>query len=63
MNNPKKLSRKLNSAKLRQFFEMMADEICQMQDKVTMSITGNTFEINLEGATVNITFNKEGGQQ
>lgn len=62
MNNQKQ-TRRIKSAKLRQFFDLMADEICAAQEKVTLSLTGNTFEIHLEGGSVNITINEEGGRK
>lgn len=61
MNN-KTQSRRVSSKKLRALFAMMADEICTTHDKVTLSLTGNTFEIHLEGGSINITLNEEGGE-
>ena len=62
MNN-KKQSRRVKSAKVRELFAMMANEICKGQDKVTLSLTGNTFEIHLEGGSINITINEKGDRQ
>lgn len=56
-----KQSRRIKSAKLRELFAEMADSICQTQDRVILSVTGNTFEIHLEGGSINITINEEGG--
>ena len=62
MNKPKQSCR-VSSKKLRAFFAELADEICNAQDRVTLALTGNTFEIHLEGGTINITVNEEGGRQ
>ncbi len=57
----KKHSRRVSSKKLRAFLTEIADEICNAQDRVTLAMSGNTFEIYLEDATINITINEEGG--
>lgn len=57
----KKQTRRVSSKKIRALLNELANEICSAQDRVTLSLTGNTFEIHLEGATVNITVNEEGG--
>lgn len=41
----------------------MVDDICAMQDKVLVHLHGNTFEIHLDGGTINITINGEGGHR
>lgn len=61
--NHQKQTRRIKSAKLREIFAALAEEICAAQEKVTLSLTGNTFEIHLEGGTINITINEEGGQR
>lgn len=60
MNN-KTQSRRVSSKKLRAILAELADDICAAQDKVTLTLTGNTFEIHLEGGSINITINEEGG--
>ena len=60
MNN-KTQSRRVLSKKLRALLAELADDICAAQDKVTLTLTGNTFEIHLEGGSINITINEEGG--
>lgn len=62
MNKPKQ-TRRVSSRKLRAAFNDIADMICGGQDRVTLSLSGNTFEIHLENATINISVNesKEGG--
>lgn len=62
MNKPKQ-SRRVSSKKLRTIFAVLADEICNAQDRVTLALNGNTFEIHLEGGTINITVNEERGRQ
>ena len=62
MNN-KTQSRRVSSKKLRAILAELADDICAAQDKVTLSLTGNTFEIHLNGGTINITINEEGGRK
>lgn len=60
--NDKKQLRRVSSKKLRALLAELADEICEAQEKVTLSLTGNTFEIHLEGGSINITINEEGGR-
>lgn len=62
MNN-KTQSRRVSSKKLRAILAELANDICQAQDKITVSLTGNTFEIHLEGGSINITINEEGGRR
>ncbi|MCX4289059.1 MAG: hypothetical protein OSJ46_06105 [Duncaniella sp.] len=59
----KKQSRRVSSKKLRAILAELADDICTAQEKVTLSLTGNTFEIHLEGGSINITINEEGGRK
>lgn len=59
MNKPKQ-SRRVSSKKLRALLTNLTDEICNAQDRVTLALNGNTFEIHLEGGTINITINEEG---
>jgi hypothetical protein len=61
MNN-KNQSRRVSSKKLRALLAELADNICGVQDKITVSLTGNTFEIHLEGGSINITISGEGGE-
>ena len=57
----KKQSRRVSSKKLRALLAELANDICGAQDKVTIALHGNTFEIHLDGGTINITINEEGG--
>lgn len=59
----KKQSRRVSSKKLRAILTELADNICGVQDKVTVALSGNTFEIHLEGGSINITMNEEGGRR
>ena len=63
MSTNKNQSRRVSSKKLRAILAELADDICAAQDKVTLSLTGNTFEIHLNGGTINITINEEGGRK
>ncbi|MCM1450676.1 MAG: hypothetical protein NC102_00235 [Clostridium sp.] len=58
----KKKSRRVDSEKVRGILAELAEAICLAQRKVTLSMQGNTFEIHLGGASVNITVNEEGGR-
>lgn len=58
----KKQSRRVASERVRGILADLADAICETQNKVTLSMQGNTFEINLEGASINITINEKGGE-
>ena len=60
MSNQKQ-SRRVSYEKLRALLGEFADDICAAQSTVTLSLSGNTFEIHLEGATVNITLVEKGG--
>ncbi len=62
MNN-KTQSRRVSSKKLRALLTELADDICTMQDRVTLSLAGNSFEIHLDGGSINITINEEGGRK
>lgn len=57
----KKLSRRVSSEKVRDILAELANEICEAQNKVMLSLSGNTFEIHLNGGSINITLNEEGG--
>lgn len=60
--NKQKQTRRVSRAKLRELLTATVDEICAAQDKVTLSLTGNTFGIHLYGATINFTVNEKGGR-
>lgn len=62
MSTNKKQSRRVSSKKLRAVLTELADNICGVQDKVTVALTGNTFEIHLEGGSINITINEVTGE-
>ncbi len=48
--NKQKQTRRVSRAKLRELLTATVDEICAAQDKVTLSLTGNTFGIHIYGA-------------
>ena len=49
------------SEKVRGILAELADAICNAQDKVILGLSGNTFEIHLEGGTINISIDMKGG--
>lgn len=49
------------SEKVRGILAELADAICNAQDKVVLGLSGNTFEIHLEGGTINISIDMKGG--
>ena len=61
----KKHSRRVSAAKLRKLLSELTDEICSAQERVTLAISGNTFEIHLEDAIINIylSASQEGGEK
>lgn len=56
--NKNRQSRSVASKKVRDFLAELADEIMQAQDRVTVALSGNTFSIHLEAASINITVNE-----
>lgn len=50
-------TRRISSEKLRNVLAEFTDNLCALQDRVTLSMSDNTFEIHLEGASIGITFN------
>ena len=54
-------TRRIASEKLRGFLAEIAEQICAAQDHVTLALAGNTFEIRLEGATINVNITEKGG--
>ena len=73
MNNQPNQTREVEASKLRELMAEVFGDLCDGLDTVRVALSGNTFEINLEGATVNIIVNesstkslgsaKKGGQQ
>ena len=62
MENQNPAPRRVPSDKIRGILNELADAVCAAQDNVGLSMTGNTFNIHLEGATLNITiFEPKGG--
>ena len=57
----KKQTRRVVSEQLCGILTDLADAICELQNKVTLSMQGNTFEIHLEGGSITININEEGG--
>ena len=62
-NNQNKQTREVKASKLRELLKDLFGDLCAGLDTVSVALTGNTFEIHLEGATVNITVNQEKGGQ
>ncbi len=65
MKNQNKQTREVKASKLREFLNELAGDLCAGLDTVRVDLTGNTFEIHLEGATIDITVNesRKGGEQ
>lgn len=63
MNQNNKQSGRIASEKVRGILSELANTICEAQDKVILSLKGNTFEIHLEGGTINISYHAEGGDK
>ena len=59
MSNKTKI-RRVSAARLRNLLDELVDGICNAQDRVTLDLSGNTFNIHLDDATVNITVNLTG---
>lgn len=57
-----KKSRTLAPWQLRRALAQLADEICSGREPITVELAGNTIEIHLEGGSVNISVNQEGGE-
>ena len=53
----KRRERKISASRLRRFFADMAEDITDGVDNLTLSMSGNTVEIHLEGGSINITVN------
>lgn len=54
--------RKISASLLRRIFSDMAENLTEGIDTVTLALSGNTFEIHLDGGSINITINEKGGQ-
>ena len=57
----KKQTRRVSAGKLRNLLSDMTNDICNAQERISVALSGNTFEIQLHGCSINITINKEGG--
>ncbi len=55
-----KREKTVSTKRLRETLIGMVDDICNAQDKVLVHLHGNTFELHLDGGTINITINEEG---
>ena len=56
-------TREVKASKLRELMAEVFGDLCDGLDTVRVALTGNTFEIHLEGATVNISVNEKGGER
>ena len=59
----KRHERKISASRLRRFIAAATEDITAGIDTVTLSLSGNTFEIHLEGGSINISINEEGGRR
>ncbi|MBD5318697.1 MAG: hypothetical protein HDS09_05490 [Bacteroides sp.] len=56
---------RVSSAKLRTLLDQLVDKIRTSQDRVILALSGNTFNIHFNDATINISMKpaKEGGDK
>lgn len=54
-------TRTVSTKQLCQMFRDLANDFAEVQEKALVAMYGNTFEIHLEGGSINITINEEGG--
>lgn len=54
--------RRIPASRLRRFLADISEDITAGIDTVGIALSGNTFEIHLEGATINVSINEEGGK-
>ena len=56
-------TRRVSSTRLRSLLDQLVDELCSAQERVTLAVSSNTFNIHLDDATLNISISqKEGGE-
>ncbi len=60
-NNRERYTRKITASRLRRFLADMAEDLTAGRDTVTVSARGASIALHLEGATINITINREKG--
>ena len=60
-------TRRVSSARLRTLLDQLVDELCNAQSSLTVAVSGNTFNIHFDDATINISMNpaqaQEGGDK
>ena len=60
-------TRSVSSKKLRRILHDFADDVCDEQEKIQVTLDGNSFVFHLQGATINISLGvsdrKEEGRQ
>lgn len=54
-------TREIDSKRVREIFNDLADVIARAQESVTLSLRGNDFRIDLSDTTINITIAEKGG--
>lgn len=65
MNHMKNQTKTISARRLRQLIASMAEDITAGAQSVKVSLQGNTFNIHLQGASINITINElqKGGEK
>lgn len=57
----KKQTKSVSAKGLRKLLGNIADDICSAQERMNIALSGNTFEIHLECASISITINEQKG--
>ena len=60
-NTRERYTRKITASRLRRFLADMAEDITAGVDRIPVTARGGCIAIHLEGATINITINREKG--
>lgn len=53
-NTPQR--RRISAKQLRAFMHELADDICCNRDRLNITVSANTFELHLDGGTINISY-------
>ena len=63
--NNKPQRRRIPAPRLRELLHELADDICNARELISFTMRGNTFELHIDGGTINISINepRKGGEQ
>lgn len=59
--NPNPQRRRIPAPQLRKLLHELADDICNAREQISFTLSGNTFELHIEGGTINISINEPKG--